>query len=131
MEKYIKIKGNLNPKDFMNNIANKVKEIKYDDDNDNDNDNLECPEIEESKDYFKFNLRFKNEEEDEEDEDEEKNPEEIKEDKVINKGDVIIEFKLFKSKDCYLLRIIKVSGETEEYYEKYEKIRSMFKALYN
>ena len=129
MEKYIKIKGNLNPKDFMNTIANKVKEIKYDDDN--DNDNLECPEIEESKDYFKFNLRFKNEEEDEEDEDEENNPEELKEDKDINKGDVIIEFKLFKSKDCYLLRIIKVSGETEEYYEKYEKIRSMFKALYN
>ena len=52
-ENYIKINGYLNPKNFMNNFANKIKEIN------------DCT-IEESKDNYEFNIIIQKEDDDEE-----------------------------------------------------------------
>ena len=124
---FIKIKGNLSPAVFMNNLANKIdKKFK---------DNCK---IEESKEKLKFNITFE-----EELEGEEEIPEELQEksDKLsieqneeINvnlfKKDCIIKCKLYQSLNGgHFLKFSKKSGYLEDYYNKLEIIISLVKEI--
>ena len=124
-ENYIKINGYLNPKNFMNSFANKIKEIN------------DCT-IEESKDNYEFNIIIQKEDDDEE------IPEDLEDElfklgiedakdymNYINKNDLIIQIKLFKSQNGYLIRILKKEGEMEDFYDIFEKIIPIAKDLFN
>ena len=128
MNNFIKIKGDLSPAKFMNNLANKIKE----DFGDNCN-------IAESKKALKFNITFK-----EELKDEEEIPKELEEelaqldlgdnedgdDDILRKKDCVIQCKLYKSiKEGYILRFTKKDGELEDYYKNVEKITDLVKSV--
>ena len=120
MDNFIQVKGNLNPVNFMNKIANKI------------NDKFDCF-IEEKKYSLKFNIIFEGEENIEI---KKEIPKEIQnelnilginfEDKIneddelgINKRECIIQVTLFeKNEKEYLLRFNKENGELEDYYYK-------------
>ena len=128
MNNFIKIKGDLPPAKFMNNLANKIKE----DFGDNCN-------IAESKKALKFNITFE-----EELKDEEEIPKELEEelaqldlgdnedgdDDILRKKDCVIQCKLYKSiKEGYILRFTKKDGELEDYYKNVEKITDLVKSV--
>ena len=129
---FIKIKGNLNPSNFMNLLANKINKLFED----------KCL-IEESKYMLKFNVIFEdeNEEEDDDNENEENEEKEEKEEKEENNEDgkdkedeniinreCIIQVKLFENNNKeYLLRFAKKCGELEDYYKNVDKINDLVK----
>ena len=122
MRNYLKINGYLNPVNFMNLIANKIK---------NKIDNCY---IDPSKTYFKFNVVFEHEDEDENDdmEEEKENIFENEEKDIYKLGikekDLKVQIILLKSnKGYYLLQFYKKSGNREEYYEKLDNIISIIK----
>ena len=119
MNNFIKIKGDLSPAKFMNNLANKIKGEFGDN----------C-DIVESKKALKFNITFE-----EELKEEEEIPKELEEelakldlgdnedDDILRKKDCVIQCKLYKSiKEGYILRFTKKDGELEDYYKNVEKI---------
>jgi len=120
MNNYIKIKGKLNPAQFMNSLANKL-EKKF-----GDNCNIDPAEK-----TLKFDILFE--------EEEEEIPKELKEelaklgledaeekDYDLQKKDSIIQVKLFESiNGGHLLRFVKKSGELEDYYKNLKKIMSL------
>ena len=128
MENYIKINGNLRPCNFMNSLANKIKN--------NFEDNVK---IEESKKALKFNVIFEETLED----DEEKPDEELKKELeklsleqndeikvVIAQKDCVIQIKLFQSLNGgYYVRFVKKEGEIEDYYKNLESIKSIIKKI--
>jgi len=130
MNNYIKIKGNLNPAQFMNSLANKL-EKKF-----GDNCNINPAEN-----TLKFNILF--EEEEKEEEEKEEIPKELQEelaklgledgeenDNVLEKKDCIIQVKLFESiNGGYLLRFMKKSGELEDYYKNLKKVMSLIQEI--
>ena len=108
----------------MNNFANKIKEIN------------DCT-IEESKDNYEFNIIIQKEDDDEE------IPEDFEDElfklgiedakdymNYINKNDLIIQIKLFKSQNGYLIRILKKEGEMEDFYDIFEEIMQIAKDLF-
>ena len=125
MEYYIKIKGDLNPVDFMNHLVNKIVKTNED----------KC-QIEERKNKLKFDVIFENEEEEEEEEniENEENSENQIDDKdnekIINKKESVIKIELFKydNKD-HLLRFMKKSGEIEDYYKNLKSIYTYVEEL--
>ena len=145
MDNYMKINGKLNPIQFMNNLADKIN-ILY-----------EC-EIEPSQDNLTFKVIFKKKEEgkeeeeneeeefEEEEEIEEKNEEEKEneeEDADNEKQELdfdnikpsdkvcIIEIELFRyeQKEKFLLRLIKKSGDLNDYYKNLLNILEQAKKL--
>ena len=138
MNNFIKIKGNLNPVNFMNKLANKISAIF-------DNNCLINP----NKNSLKFDIIFEEEENEEEEEEEQKEEEEKKEKKCnnyqeikefnenneennnrIRKKDCVIQVKLFELKNGeYLLRFVKKEGELEEFYKIFEKISNSVKNM--
>ena len=149
IDNFIKIKGNINPADFMNVLINKLYD-KFE-------NNIF---IEESKNSLKFNIIFEEEEEEEnkkneeikkyeeemaklnikinnkesEDKEENENNEEKEDDsenEIMKKDNCIIQVKLFKLKnEEHLLRFVKKSGELEVYYNNLEKIIKLIKNLF-
>ena len=124
---YIKIKGNLSPAVFMNNLANKIDQIFKDN----------C-KIEQSEVALKFNITFEEELKDEEEipkELEEKLDElDIEENEEINenllKKECIIKCKLYQSLNGgHILKFSKKSGYLEDYYNNLEIIISLVKEL--
>ena len=127
MNNYIKIKGKLNPAQFMNSLANKL-ENEF-----GDNCNIDPAEK-----ALKFDILFE-----EEKEEEEEIPKELEEelaklgledveenDDDLLKKDCIIQVKLFESiNGGHLLRFVKKSGELEDYYKNLKKIMSLTKEL--
>ena len=128
MNNYIKIKGKLNPAQFMNSLANKLKKKFGDNCNINPAENT-----------LKFNILF----EEEEKKKKKEIPKELEEesaklgledgeknDNVFGKKDCIIQVKLFESiNDGYLLRFMKKSGELEDYYKNLKKVMSLTKEI--
>ena len=122
---YIKIKGNLSPAVFMNNLANKIDQ------------KFNC-KIEQSKVALKFNITFEEELKDEEEipkELEEKLDElDIEENEEINenllKKECIIQCKLYQSLNGgHILKFSKKCGNLEDYYNKLKKIISLVKKI--
>ena len=122
---YIKIKGNLSPAVFMNNLANKIDQ------------KFNC-KIEQSKVALKFNITFEEELKDEEEipkELEEKLDElDIEENEEINenllKKECIIKCKLYQSLNGgHILKFSKKNGYLEDYYNNLEIIISLVKEL--
>ena len=108
IDKFIKLKGYLDPYEFMNNIINKI-----------DDKFGKKIEIDPSKKSFKFNIIFTEEEENEENEYDN-----------LNK-DCIIQVKLFKfQNEEYLLRFSKKNGDLEEYYNKLKQIINLIKSIF-
>ena len=136
MNNFIKIKGYLNPANFMNTLANKISDIF-------DNNCL----IDPNKNSLKFDIIFEvedNEEEEEQKEEEEKEKECINDQEIeefnenneennkdrIKKKDCIIQVKLFELKNGeHLLRFVKKEGELEEFYKIFEKINNLIKNM--
>ena len=121
MRHYIKLKGDLDPYQFMNNLLKKFKnEFK-----------MQCDISVEDKSKAKFDATFIEEinEEDEEDIPEEEDEEIDEKQKVNIKGrKTVIQVKLFESLNGgYLLRFVKKEGELNKYLETLEKIYSLFK----
>ena len=113
MDNYIIINGDLNPIDFMNNLAYKI------------NYYYGC-EIEPSQKNLKFNAIFKKNEEEEEEEEEELDFKNIRQ----NDKNCIIQVKLYKSnKDEFILRFIKKLGELNDYYHNLLNIIDKAKKL--
>ncbi len=127
MNNYIKIKGKLNPAQFMNSLANKL-ENEF-----GDNCNIDPAEK-----ALKFDILFE-----EEKEEEEEIPKELEEelaklgledveenDDDLQKKDCIIQVKLFESiNGGHLLRFVKKSGELEDYYKNLKKVMSLTKEI--
>ena len=121
---YIKIIGNINsPRKFMNSIANKIKK---------DNENYE---IEASNNKYRFYVKLEYEMED--DQEKFENEREVTEEEYIDdennglkKKDLKILIELILTiNNNYLIRFYKKSGDLEDYYEKLNRIKSLFKLL--
>ena len=150
IDNFIKIKGSINPADFMNVLINKLYD-KFE-------NNIF---VEESKNSLKFNIIFEEDEEEEEnkkneeikkyeeemaklnikinnkkneDKEENENNEEKEDDsenEIMKKDNCIIQVKLFKLKnEEHLLRFVKKSGELEVYYNNLETIIKLIKNLF-
>ena len=105
MKNYIFIKGKINPRFFMNKLANKLEKLF---------ENNNCfDSIEENQFSFKFTINFKDEDEELE------NSSDIE---LDNKGNLKIEIQLLKQDERYLISIFKKSGESEDFKEKFEQI---------
>ena len=105
-DNYIKIRGNLNPIDFMNDFAGAMEDL-YDDIIINDKN-------------FKFNLIKKKEDNDEENE----NGNNLEITEEIEK-DLNIQVELFKGKNNeFILNFIKKEGDLNDYYKYLAKIIS-------
>ena len=103
MDNYIRIKGNLNPSEFMNNLA---KELNY----------LYSYEIQESKKNLKFNCIIKKIENNIENDDYDDDELDFENCNYLDK-DCIIQVKLFKLNSVeFLLRFIKKEGTKNDYY---------------
>ena len=122
---YIKIKGDLDPVDFMNSLANKIK------------NEFDC-EINENPNKLKFEAVFKNklnemmdediEEKEEEDEEEEK--EEIRDIEQFEFKDCKINIKLFESiNGGYEVHFVKTQGDFMDYYQYFQDIKKIIKIL--
>ena len=110
LEYYIEIKGNLNPVRFMNKLVKKLY-----DENENEENEYNC-QI--NIDRFKKKLKFLAIFEEVEKEIEEEIEEEDENNNTIEKGEVLIQIELFESdKERYLLRFVKKSGETDDFYK--------------
>jgi len=125
MNNYIKIKGKLNPAQFMNSLANKL-ENEF-----GDNCNIDPAEK-----ALKFDILFEEEKEEEKEIPKELEEELAKlglEDVEENddlKKDSIIQVKLFESiNGGHLLRFVKKSGELEDYYKNLKKVMSLTKEI--
>ena len=141
MNTFIKIKGNLNPVNFMNILIHKIKE-KY------ENNCL----IEISKKYLKFTIIFGEEEEEENNEKDEEiegnefdiNENEDNENKECNenkkdseenseninlKKECNIKVKLHKINNDHLIRFIKKSGDLEDFYKNVEIISKLISSI--
>ena len=136
MNNYIKIKGILNPVQFMNSLANNLVK-KFND----------IYNIEPSKNNLKFDILFEEEKEEKEEkipkELEEELEEELKEelaklglenveenDDDLLKKNCIIQVKLFESfNGGHLLRFMKKSGELEDYYKNVKKVMSFIEEI--
>ena len=107
---FIKIKGDLSPANFMNNLANKIgKKFK-------DNCN-----IEESNKALKFNITFEVELEDDENEEIDLN---------ILKKDCVIQCKLYQSfKGGHILKFSKKCGYLKDYYKNLKIIISLVEEI--
>ena len=137
----IKLEGNLNPVDFMNDLANKIKK---------NNNNCRIEISEENKFEFKIFIEEENEEieeeekeeEEEQEEQEEKSEENKEEEKEkdddnenkdnnnINSNDVIIEIELLKThKDTHYLVFSKSLGELLVYYNKLKDIYTIVEQI--
>jgi len=118
---FIKIEGNLSPADFMNKLANKIKQ-KFKDN---------C-KIDESKEALKFNITF---EEENLNELQEKLDElDIEENEEINenlfKKDCVMKCKLYESLNGgHFLKFSKKSGYLEDYYNNLKIIISLVKEI--
>ena len=126
MNNYIKIKGELNPVQFMNSLANKLeKEFgKYCDINPAENS-------------LKFDILIQEKEKEEIPKELEEelaklgleNVEEKDDDDLLKK-DCIIQVKLFEYfEGGHLLRFMKKSGELEDYYKNVKKVMSLTKEI--
>ena len=105
MKNYIFIKGKINPRFFMNKLANKLEKL-FEKNN--------CfVSIEENSLSYKFTINFKEEDEELE------NSLDIE---LDNKGNLKIEILLLKQDEKYLISIFKKSGESEDFEEKFELI---------
>ena len=112
---YIIIKGNLHPAKFLNNLLNKICE-----------EFMDICFIEEDKHKLKFNITFDKQEEDENEEDNDKD-EEL--DNLIEENCTIC-IKLFEYiNGGYELHFIRKSGNLEDYYEYFNKIKQIIKKL--
>ena len=136
----IKLEGNLNPVDFMNDLANKIEK---------NNKNCRIEISKENKFEFKIFIEEENEEieeeekeeEEEQEEQEEKSEENKEEEKEkdddnenknnnINSNDVIIEIELLKThKDTHYLVFSKSLGELLVYYNKLKDIYTIVEQI--
>ena len=108
---YIIIKGNLNPAQFMNDLLDKIIE-----------EYMEICIIEEEKNKLKCNIIFENQEEDDIDNDEES--------EYLRKENCVICIKLYEYIDGgYELHFVKKSGELEDYYKYFNKIKEIITQL--
>ena len=124
----IKIKGNLNPVNFMNLLANKINDLFGDN----------CS-IKENKYKLKFNIIFEDENEKKEENNENKEKKENNEDgediedneeDYIFETKCIIQVKLFENINKeYLLRFAKKNGELEDYFKNVGKINDLVKKI--
>ena len=114
MDYYIKIEDKINPANFMNNLATKIKNTFNDD----------CL-ITFFKNKFKFNVTF--EEGQKEEVNEENLIEEVNQPKInIQEQDTVIQIKIFESyKGGYILRFTKKKGELNDYLGKLKTIYSL------
>ena len=131
---YIKLERNLNPVDFMNDLANKIEK---------NNKNCRIEISKENKFEFKIFIEeeIEEKEKEEQEEQEEKNEENEEEEKekdddnenkdnIINSNDVIIEIKLLKThKDTHYLVFSNCLGELEVYYNKLKDIYNIVKKI--
>ena len=118
MNNYLKINGNLDPTNFMNNLANKISSEFGD-----------KIKIDVNKEKAKFNVTFENQEEEEGEQNEEEQKLEEELDKLgledideieeeIEKKESVIQIKLFESVNGgYLVRFAKKGGEIEDYHK--------------
>ena len=127
IEYYYKIKGDLNPVEFMNKLANIILFV----------NNNKC-QIEEKKNKLKFEVIFEDDEEEENIEDDKNNEENNENENEINdndneticKKDSIIKIELFKyGNKEHLLRFMKKSGEKEDYYKHIKSLYSCVEKL--
>lgn len=121
---YFKINGNLNPKYYMKALADKLKGIKK------DNDYREF-DIIPNDDYSKLVILFEN--------NDKEIPEELKNigfndyddyAKIFGLLDLTIQIKMFKSKNGYLIRVIKKGGNAEDFNEYLEIIMKLIKSTF-
>ena len=124
LKNYMKINGCLNPKEFMNLIATKIKE-QYN----------KC-EIFPSNNYYKFVFVLNYEEEEISEEEQQKLKELGVNDiewykNLIKKENLKIRIILYESNNssntCYIIRFIKISGEINDYYNNLNNIISIIK----
>ena len=130
MNNYLKINGNLDPTNFMNNLANKISSEFGD-----------KIKIDVNKEKAKFNVTFENQEEEEEEQNEEEQKLEEELDKLgledideieeeIEKKESVIQIKLFESVNGgYLVRFAKKGGEIEDYHKNLDSIIKIIKSL--
>ena len=125
MKHYFRINGTFNEKDFMNELGNKLKEIKKEDkirefnlySNSNDkyyklyltleNENKEIPKELESLEFTDYEEYAK----------------------ILGIQDLSIQIQLFRSVNGYIIRVIKKEGSGEEFNEYLEKIMNTIKSL--
>ena len=126
MNNYIKLKGDIVPHIFMNNLINQIKKEFFN----------KC-EFELNKDKCKFNVTFAeelmNEEIPKEIEDKLKElgiNEEENEDDNMNIKRIVIQIKIYESLNKgYLVRFVRKEGDLNDYYDKLEKIYSLIEKL--
>ena len=130
IDNYIKINGNLNYINFMNDLVSKIYNIKNIDIKKKDEDSLEFnviinEEEEEEEEEAEEEDENKNEEEKDDDDDDDNDNDYIIEDNIINyeENKVIINIKLLEINDEeYILQIMRKYGSLESYYFYLEKI---------
>ena len=114
MNQCIKIKGFLNPAKFMNYLCHMI------------NDKYGCKNcfIEPSEEKLKFIVTF---EEQEEVEEGDKKEAEIKEenDKEVEISELQIQFKLYKTPEGHILRLIQNEGNRRDFLEKFVDISKL------
>ena len=117
MNHCIKIKGNLNSVNFMNQLCYMI-----------DNKFGTCF-IEPSKEKLKFNAIFEEEKELKEVKEDvkEENKDEKEEDNSYN--ELVIQFKLYKSSDKHILRLIHKKGNRRDFLKKFVDISKLVKLL--
>lgn len=124
MKYYFKINGDLNPKDFMNELSNKLLKIKREDEIRNfdifpddvyyklylafENENKEIPQGLESLEFTDYDEYAK----------------------IFGMQDLTIQIQLFKSNKGYLIRVIKKEGSAEDFNEYLEKIMNTIKSIF-
>ena len=130
LKKYMKIVGNINPIDFMNSLANEIKEKFGDNVNINESEyNLIFDAVFESEEMAKEeNGEFKKEIM------EELNKLGIKDinelEKGIKKNNCVIKVELFESvNEGYIVLFVKKGGEIEDYYLYLDEIKKIIKKL--
>ena len=130
MNNYIKINGDLKPRNFMNKLASSISS-KFED----------KVSIEPNKEKLKFNITFEipDEEEGSEEEDDKQLEEELN--KLVSEGNEeceneierkqsVIQIKLFESiNGGYLLRFVKKGGEIEDYHKNLDNIIEIIKKI--
>ena len=122
MKYNFKINGTLNPNDFMNELTDNLQNIKKEDE-------IRSLDIVSSDVYYKLYLIFDNEDKE--------IPEELKSlefndydeyAKICGVQNLVIQIKLFKSDNGYLIRVIKEEGSAEDFNVYLKKIMNSIKS---
>ena len=122
---YIKLKGNINPKKFMNKLCN-LLDKKYGD---------LCGIIIDEDDKPKIKVTFE-----EKEKEKIEFPENVKaklkklgideeKEKKIQLNELMIQIELFKTSECHLLEFVKKGGNRKEFFEKYKEITQLVKSI--